>query len=260
MNKDWLVFTDLDGTLLDHHTYDASPAQPALERLREANIPVVPVTSKTLAELEDLKQSLGFDGPVIAENGAVIAYPGEAPQVAPPGYHLIRDFLIDHRANPRFDNRGFGDMSLEEIMQQTSLTRPQAQAARKRLASEPFVWRSHPDDLVAFRFVVQQAGLRLTRGGRFLHLMGDTDKGMAVKLVVKHLRGMEQAISRTVALGDSENDRDMLLAVDQPIIVMKPDGSHLQLPERPDALLTELPGPSGWNQAILTLMEQMDRP
>lgn len=28
-----LVFTDLDGTLLDHESYDWSPARPALNRL-----------------------------------------------------------------------------------------------------------------------------------------------------------------------------------------------------------------------------------
>ncbi|MET0051728.1 MAG: HAD-IIB family hydrolase [Candidatus Thiodiazotropha sp.] len=253
MSSGWLVFTDLDGTLLDHHTYDTGPAQPALAKLREAGVPLVPVSSKTLAELDDLKQALHFDGPIVAENGAVILYPGEEPQIAPPGYHLIRDFLIDHRANPRFDNLGFGDMTLEEVMQQTGLPRAQAQAARKRLASEPFLWRSSADDLAAFRYEVGKSGLRLTRGGRFLHLLGDTDKGMAVKLVIKHMISRGHKITHTIALGDSENDRDMLLAVDQPVIVRKPDGSCLALPERPDALCTQEPGPAGWNQAILSL-------
>ncbi len=259
MSNGWLVFTDLDGTLLDHHTYDTRPAQPALKLLREADIPLVPVSSKTLAELEDLKQSLNFDGPIVAENGAVIAYPGEEPQIAPPGYLLIRDFLIDHRSNPRFDNLGFGDMSLEEVIEQTGLTHHQAQAATKRLASEPFLWRGDSEDLAAFHYEVKKAGLRMTRGGRFLHLMGDTDKGVAVKLVINHLQSQGLGITHTIALGDSDNDRDMLLAVDYPVIVRKPDGSHLELPERPDALRTGQPGPQGWNEAILSLSERLNR-
>lgn len=34
-----LVFSDLDGTLLDSHSYDWQPAAPWLSRLHEANIP-----------------------------------------------------------------------------------------------------------------------------------------------------------------------------------------------------------------------------
>ena len=33
------VFTDLDGSLLDHHTYSFESARPALERIREQRIP-----------------------------------------------------------------------------------------------------------------------------------------------------------------------------------------------------------------------------
>ncbi len=256
--KGWLVFTDLDGTLLDHHTYDHSPALPALQRLREAGVPVIPVSSKTLAELKKIRKALQLKGPAVAENGAVIAYPGEEPQIAPPGYYLVRDFLIDRRADPRFDTLGFGDMSLEDVMLHTGLSREDAKLAMKRLASEPFLWRGDSDGFSAFRREVEDVNLRLLQGGRFMHLLGDTDKGMAVRLVVQHLRKLGKTITRTIALGDSDNDRQMLLAVDNPVIIQKPDGSHLTLAERPDAILSDQPGPAGWNQAILQLIEQYD--
>lgn len=252
----WLIFSDLDGTLLDHDSYDYAPALPALNQLQTLGVPVIPVSSKTLAELKQIRKKLKLKGPAVAENGAVIAYPGEPPQIAPPGYYLLRDFLVDHRANPDFDTLGFGDMSLEEVMSATGLPREDAKCAMQRLASEPFLWRGDPAALAAFRQKVDKAGLRLLEGGRFLHLLGDTDKGMAVRLVVKHLRSHGWSITRTIALGDSNNDRDMLLAVDNPVIIQKPDGSHLSLAERPDAILTDLPGPAGWNQAVLKLLEQ----
>ncbi|HHU7986588.1 TPA: HAD-IIB family hydrolase, partial [Escherichia coli] len=46
-----LVFSDLDGTLLDSHSYDWQPAAPWLSRLHEANIPVILCSSKTSAEM-----------------------------------------------------------------------------------------------------------------------------------------------------------------------------------------------------------------
>lgn len=255
MTKGWLVFTDLDGTLLDHN-YDHAPAMPALRRLREEGVPVIPVSSRTLAELKEIRKRLNLKGPAIAENGAVIAYPGEEPQIAPPGYHLLRDFLIDRRANPMFETLGFGDMSLEEVMELTGLPREDTKRAMKRLASEPFLWQGGSSELAKFRAEIDAANLRLLEGRRFMYLQGCTDKGTAMRLALLHLDKHGKEISRIIALGDSDNDREMLLMADNPVVVQRPDGSHLTLAERSDAIVTEQPGPAGWNQAILQLLEQ----
>ena len=67
-----LVFTDLDGTLLDHDDYSFSAAVPALALLRELHILVIANTSKTLAELEGLKKAMGNLHPCIVENGSAL--------------------------------------------------------------------------------------------------------------------------------------------------------------------------------------------
>jgi len=56
-----VVFTDLDGTLLDEETYSWEAAEPALAMLRERGIPWVMVTSKTRAEVEVLRERMGED-------------------------------------------------------------------------------------------------------------------------------------------------------------------------------------------------------
>ncbi|MES9812208.1 MAG: HAD-IIB family hydrolase [Candidatus Thiodiazotropha sp.] len=252
----WLVFTDLDGTLLDPNSHDHHQALPALQRLRERHIPVIPVSSKTHAELAVLMQRLGLEGPMIGENGAVIIYPGEAPQIAPPGYLQIRDFLVDSRTNPSYDTLGLGDMTVDEVMAYTGLEKEMAQLAMHRLGSEAFFWQGSESGLSQFRLDVTHAGLRLLQGDRFHHLLGDTDKGKAIGYVARHLKRNGYAVTKTVGLGDSNIDREMLLAVDIPIIVRKPDGTHITLEQRPDATITELPGPAGWNQAIHNLLQQ----
>ncbi len=254
----WLIFTDLDGTLLDHNSYDYTPALPALQRLKEHKVPVIPTSSKTHAELKVFLQQLELDGPMVAENGAVIIYPDEEPQIAPPGYLMMRDYLVDCRANPEYDFIGFGDMSLEDVIEATGLDRASAELAMQRLASEPMIWRGSEESLNKFKRKTRKAGFRLLQGGRFLHLLSDTDKGHAVKHVMNHLMTKGKRIDRTIALGDSDNDRDMLLAVDIPIIVRKHDGSHMTLPQRPDAKITDQPGPTGWNQAIMGLIQQYE--
>ena len=74
-----MIFTDLDGTLLDHETYDWSPAAPLLGRLTAAGIPVCLASSKTAAEMVPLRAAMGLSAaPLICENGAGIVPGGEA--------------------------------------------------------------------------------------------------------------------------------------------------------------------------------------
>ena len=51
MAERFLVYSDLDGTLLDHYSYQATDALPMLAQLSCANIPVILNTSKTYTEL-----------------------------------------------------------------------------------------------------------------------------------------------------------------------------------------------------------------
>ena len=62
LQKPLLIFTDLDGTLLDIHTYDWQPAASWLERLRDEQVPVILCSSKTAAETGDIQRELGLEG------------------------------------------------------------------------------------------------------------------------------------------------------------------------------------------------------
>lgn len=60
-----LVFTDLDSTLLDHHSYSYAEAVPAIRSLTEAGFPLICNSSKTAAEINPLRQLIGY--PLISE-------------------------------------------------------------------------------------------------------------------------------------------------------------------------------------------------
>lgn len=49
-----LIFTDLDGSRLDHTDYSYEGALPALDRIARVGWPLVFVTSKTRVEVEPL--------------------------------------------------------------------------------------------------------------------------------------------------------------------------------------------------------------
>ena len=79
----WVVVTDLDGSLLDHHTYSFEAALPALSVLKEEGIPLILNTSKTRSECQDLAQKLGLLTPIVVENGGGISFPDGRMQLSP---------------------------------------------------------------------------------------------------------------------------------------------------------------------------------
>jgi len=148
-----IVFTDLDGSLLDGTTYSYEAATPALTALRELGIPLVLVSSKTRAEMEPLRQRLDLHDPFIVENGGAVFVPDglfdfplermrtRSPyQVIELGlpYHMLRDVLkqIEHAVETPL--QGFGDLSIEAIMRATGLPHADAILAKQREYDEPF--------------------------------------------------------------------------------------------------------------------------
>lgn len=87
-----LIFTDLDGTLLDHDTYSWQPAAPALSFLRERSIPWILCTSKTRAEVERLRAEMGHTHPFIVENGGGIYIPRDTFPFETPGATRAADY------------------------------------------------------------------------------------------------------------------------------------------------------------------------
>lgn len=262
-----VIFTDLDGTLLDHSTYSFEPARPALEALAEAGIPVVLCTSKTRAETERWRAALGNTHPFIVENGGAVFIPeGYFPSEPAFGrmmdgysvlelgrpYREIRKALAAIRSSTRLPLRGFGDMTLEEIAERCGFARDEAALAARREYGEPFVGVED----IAFPQVVREAealGLRVTSGGRFHHLVGASDKGRAVR-ALQDLYSLNRGAVRTVGLGDSVNDEPMLREVDVPVIVRKPDGGHIKAAHLTGLIIAPYAGPEGWREAVLGLL------
>jgi len=137
-----LIFTDLDGTLLDHETYSWVPAQPALNELKRLGVPLIMASSKTAAEIAPLRAKAGFSHcPAIVENGAGILPPGNfADDGDVSAYRTIRETLGQVAEQLRANFKGFGDMSVEEIAASTGLPGDSAALAARRAFSEPGVW------------------------------------------------------------------------------------------------------------------------
>lgn len=259
-SKKWLIFTDLDGTLLDHHTYSFAAAKPALDQLKRLGVPVIINSSKTPAEIAQIANELGFDTPQIAENGSVIYYPEEKRSYKMGAdYNTICSVLNKIRQQYAYSFSGFHDWSTEEIATLTGLSIEAAREASRRQGSEPLLWKDQKAHIDGFRQLLQESGLELKRGGRFWHVMGQTDKVKAMNYLQQEYKKDWGVKPFTIALGDSANDEEMLAAADVAIIVKNPEGTPFTLASADGStpyhlIKTTLSGPAGWNEALTSLL------
>jgi mannosyl-3-phosphoglycerate phosphatase len=235
-----VVFTDLDGTLLDHDTYSYAAAVPALAEIRRREIPLAIVTSKTRAEVSELRRQLDLPGPDITENGARSR-----------AYDWLCEQLRDAALRTSVAVRGFHQMTTEDIAQAASLPLETARLAAQREHAEPFqiLDADRGAELLA---ELESRGLRWTRGGRFHHVFERGGKGDAVREIMRDYAG---AVS--VGLGDAPNDIGFLEAVDYPIIVRSANLEQMRK-ALPRAVVTSQPGPLGWNEALLAFFSSLE--
>ena len=264
-----VVFTDLDGSLLDQETYSYENARGALKLLRERQIPLVFTTSKTRLEVETLQADMNILEPFIVENGAAVffpdAYRGLRMEVGfhRPPYHVIqlgaaygeiRTFL--RTLGPRFNIKGFGDLKAEEIGRLTGLPPNQVEMAMQREFTEPFII-DDDSSLIDLQSLAGTRGFKIVRGGRFYHLIGaEQDKGRAVRLAVSAFISHADHQPVTIGLGDGENDIPMLESVDIPILIPHPDGSYEDV-DLPNLRKARDPGSRGWNEMVMGLLQEM---
>ena len=265
-----VVFTDLDGTLLDSKTYSFEAARNALTELRTRDIPLIIVSSKTRAEIEPIRLQLHNAHPFIVENGGAIVIPINYFSFPLMGtirrgsydivelgtsYSKLRQALKEIQQMLGKELRGYGDMSVEEIATRTGLSTEDAQLSKQREYDEPFVMEGSDDRLIE---AINERGLRYTKGDRFHHLMGPHDKGRAVRYLIECYRrqpGHDHDQTMSVAIGNSLNDLPMLEAVDRPILVQLTGGSYEPSIEIERLTRAAGPGPVGWNIAVRALLQ-----
>lgn len=246
----WVVVTDLDESLLERESYDWEAARPAIEMLKARRVPIVFCTSKTQAEADHFAKQMGIHGPMIVENGGGL-FIDDRKIVLGSTYEEILDGFAHVKQRAGGAVRGFSDMTPEEIAEQTRLSLQMARLAKQREFDEPFYFVRDENALLPdVMHAVREAKLRMTRGGRFYHIHGDSDKGRAVR-ELKAVLGR----GRYVGIGDSEQDLHFLLEMDVPVAIQKADGAHdaTLVANLPRLKCIPRPGPVGWAQAIFEI-------
>jgi mannosyl-3-phosphoglycerate phosphatase family protein len=263
-----VLFTDLDGTLLDLNTYSFIPALEALGRIISSGVPLVFCSSKTSSEQQYYQEQVGIRGVMIVENGSAILIPRNyfaylCPSSRTTETHLVIELgvsagrirteldAIRSETGARF--RGFKEIAVEELRLLTGLGVEAALRAQAREYTETIVSEMSGADLKSFRETLEARGLSCIQGSRF-HTVGSsqTDKGKAVKMVTALFRNELDDVC-TAGIGDSANDYAMFASVDMAFLLQRPDKSWESM-QVSHLNRVEGSGPAAWNRLVCRLI------
>ena len=264
-----VIFSDLDGTLLDRDTYSFEPALPALRVIKQKGIPLVLSSSKTRAEIELYRKKMENDHPFISENGGGVFVPkGYFPFQFPYDreleeyfvlelgtfYLLIIEVLNSIKKETGIPIKGFSDLTEDELTSLCGLSLKEAEFAKKREYDEPFIVEGGKREVGIVKEKIKEKEMNYVWGGRFHHILGKNDKGKAVE-ILKELYENQFFSIFTIGIGDSLNDLPMLLAVDHPIFLKEKETISSEIPFK-NMIWVEGTGPQAWNEAILNVVNE----
>lgn len=263
-----VVFSDLDGTLIDHHTYEVQESEAALRTLAERAVPLVFCSSKTFAEQVCLQHQFGILQPFIFENGSAVAIPAGffstkmyTPDRLEKGYEIV---VFAHADAIQLNAclyqikgiKGYQQASDAELSAATGLSGTALGRARERWFTETLLSSLDEQGLSEVKNLLLPQGYSLSRGGRFFTVQSArVDKGKAVLWMMELFR---KAFGQNIcfaAIGDSPNDVPMLEVVDIPFLVQKPDQTWAVV-DLPHLIHIKAVGPMGFSAAIKLLFEK----
>jgi mannosyl-3-phosphoglycerate phosphatase len=243
-----VVFTSVDGTLLDSRTFETGASRDAILRLHAAGVPVIPVSVMTLEEVAPIATELGLQHAMIFEAGGAIArWTGTSWEVEPcgPPAETMLDVVLDIEQRSGANLLVYSAMPEREASRLSGRSGEMLHASTHRCFSEPFVIET--GDLDSVKRAAAAIGFSVRRGRRFLHLCRACDQGEAFMRLREELQ-----CDVAIAVGGAAVDAEFLMRADIPIIVPGPDGlpDAELLASVPNARIAPAPGPAGWAAAV----------
>ena len=167
---DAAIFTAMDAALFDVRTFSAGTNRRAIERLRAAGVPLIPIAVMTLEELAPIARQLGLQHAMIIEAGGAIARWSKGQWIVEPcgpPAEILLDVIRE------IEDRSGANLFLYSL-------------SPDRFFSAPFVVeKGNIQDVIA---IAESLGFFVRRGGRFFHLCRPCDAGKAFMRVRDELQ------------------------------------------------------------------------
>ena len=272
--KRYLIFTDLDGTLLDHKNYSYGNNKKFISSVINNHNDVIFNTSKTFSESSDLLNELNLTNmPFSTENGALLYFPKNRFKKIKNSLDYGRYWKIKIAKLSSLNWHKFllkkqkifkfliaQDLDSKILKKYTNLDNTIKML--KREASQIILWQDSLINLKKFKYEVkhEKQGI-LIQGSRFMQISSVCNKRIA-KNLISHVYDIQfhgKYSKNTIALGDSKNDIDMLNSAKYSCLIKNPSGSFPKLrSNKKNIIKSSKFAPDGWSQVLYKLNQTLE--
>ena len=259
-----LIFTDLDGSLLDRDTFKFDEIKDYLKKLLSNGIFIIPNTSKTEKEILEFNNELGSNLPYISENGAAINGLDLLNSNLPKELILSRDknnliniFKKSVPENLQNKCKWLSEMDEKKQSLIFGLEDEKLKMALDRKYTIPFIFEGNKNEKNKLFKIVKNKGLALQEGGRVINLTDKVNKAKALQVFVRFFKKNNKEV-KTIAVGDNYNDLDMLKTSDFPCLVFNDKFTLDEIPIK-NLIITNKPSPEGWADVIKMALAKINK-
>ena len=254
-NNSIIIFTDLDGTLLNRDTFKFDSIKDYLKKLHSKGIKIIPNSSKTEKEILEFNQELGLDLPYISENGSVIKgmnlinsnFPNEI-ILSRDKDELLKIFEKTVSENLKEKCGHILDMSKKRQVEIFGLTNNKLKNATKRKYSIPMLFKGNKFEKNELVKLLKTKSLTFQDGGRVQNLCDNVNKVKAMNKVLKIFKKIQDN-TKVIGVGDNYNDLEMLRNCDIPCLVFNDQFKEDQI-NIENLIFSNQPAPEGWADVV----------
>jgi mannosyl-3-phosphoglycerate phosphatase len=218
-------------------------------------------SSRTVSELVVLQRALGIPGPIIAEDGSILAVDTDhsttksrtlalrhlgatADDLRREYGHLVHRFELDPADHATMKQLGF--RSRASVRRALTERRGSVLLDLSSLNSQ---------DIVQLQTEIEAKRAHLHRGGRWFTLTRDAGKGAAASLLRQVYEASHHPV-RVVAIGNEENDASLLSAADFGFAINNPStGIHPALQAVSGVIPLKTVGTAGFGEMLDRLVD-----
>ena len=263
-----LIFTDLDGSLLDHNNFEFREIQNFILKCIKNGIKIIPNTSKTKIEIQVFIDQLGQNLPFIVENGAAIHNLNlihskiKINDNSLVFSRSLSEILKQFKKNIPMDFQKrcmfLKDMTSTEQMKILGLNKKYLPFALNRDYSMPLVFDGSREIINEFTRHLKKIGMKLHEGGRIYNICDDCSKGKAMTTLIEMLKNEFKCKTHTIVVGDSPNDISMLNVCDQPCVIPLPNKKNLSFLKDQKLIRATQTAPKGWEEVVRASLKKIN--
>ncbi len=262
-NHKVLIFTDLDGSLLDRDTFKFDKISKYIKNLISDGTILIPNSSKTKKEIENFNIELDENLPFIVENGAAIYNLNLIHSSFPEKISLSREIneiieIFDNKIPSKYKSKCkfIKDLKSDKQSEIFGFQKDKVKLAINREYTIPLIFEGSKIQKTDLFKSVNNVGLSLQEGGRVINLCDKISKSQAMKHVVKIFKKISKEKLITIGVGDNFNDLDMLKNSDIPCLVFN-DKFTMEKINIDNCLVSKKPAPEGWEEVVKLALDKI---